>query len=96
MGGNQVDLLPGDLAIYRGCDVPHWREPFDKGQDAWQVQAFFHYVDEHGPNAEWKWDKRDSLGMLGSGPSLELLQEYKASTKPNDAAAEKSYITYTK
>ena len=96
MGGNRVDLLPGDLAIYRGCDVPHWREPFDKGQDAWQVQAFFHYVDAHGPNAEWKWDKRASLGMLGTSPSLELLKEYKASTKPSDAVAEKSYIQYTK
>ena len=96
IGGNQVDLFPGDLAIYRGCDVPHWREPFDKGQDAWQVQAFFHYVDAHGPNAEWKWDKRASLGMLGTGPSLELLKEYKASTKPNEAVVGKSYIQFTK
>jgi hypothetical protein len=96
LDGNQVDLLPGDLAIYRGCEVPHWREPFDRGQDAWQVQAFFHYVDVHGPNAEWKWDKRPSLGVMGSGPNIERLKEYNASTKPSNAMAEKSYIQYTK
>lgn len=95
LDGNQVDLLPGDLAIYRGCEIPHWREPFNKGQDVWQVQAFFHYVDVHGPNAEWKWDKRPSLGVLGSGPNIERLQAWKASAKLSDAVAEKSYIKYT-
>ena len=96
LDGNRVDLLPGDLAIYRGCEVPHWREPFNRGQDTWQVQAFFHYVDVLGPNAEWKWDKRASLGALGTGPNADLLKEYKASNKSSIAVAEKSYIQYTK
>jgi hypothetical protein len=96
LDGNQVDLLPGDLAIYRGCEIPHWRELFNRGQDAWQVQAFFHYVDVNGPNAEWKWDKRPSLGVMGTGPSLDLLKEYKASKKSGITVAEKSYIQYTK
>jgi hypothetical protein len=96
LDGNQVDLLPGDMAIYRGCDVPHWREPFDRGQDAWQVQAFFHYVDVHGPNAEWKWDKRPSLGVLDTVSSLQLKEKHKESIKSSDAVAGKSYIQYTK
>lgn len=64
MAGNKVELNPGDLVIYRGCDLEHWREPFDVGDDVWQVQGFFHYVDQNGPKAEWKWDKRQSIGQV--------------------------------
>ena len=26
--GNRVDLKPGDMLIYSGCKLEHWREPF--------------------------------------------------------------------
>ena len=26
--GNECNMCPGDLVIYRGCDVEHWREEF--------------------------------------------------------------------
>jgi hypothetical protein len=59
----KIDLSPGDLAIYRGCDLEHWREKFDPNFDnAWQVQGFFHFVDQNGPYAEWKYDRRNSIG----------------------------------
>ena len=38
-------LAPGDMLIYRGADVPHWREPFT---GEYRVQTFLHYVDAHG------------------------------------------------
>jgi len=62
MDGTPIDLQPGDMAIYRGIDVEHWREKFTAPDDAWQVQGFFHYVDANGPHTEWKYDKRDNIG----------------------------------
>lgn len=57
-GVSSIDLNPGDALIYRGVECPHWREPFT-GDHA--VQVFLHYVDQNGPLAEWKFDKRSSL-----------------------------------
>jgi hypothetical protein len=55
---------PGDMIIYRGQQVEHWREKFDVPAGSWQVQAFFHYIDKNGPNyPTWKWDQRKSLGI---------------------------------
>jgi PKHD-type hydroxylase len=42
-------------------DKWHWREPYFEGK--WQAQVFLHYVDQNGPHAEWKYDKRESLGV---------------------------------
>jgi len=58
---NSVDLLPGDMAIYRGCDLTHSREKFTC-KDNWHVQGFFHYVDANGPFVQHKFDKRNSVG----------------------------------
>jgi hypothetical protein len=63
MEGSEVVLEPGDLVIYRGCDLEHWRNAFNPpANDVWHVQAFFHYVDSNGPHANWKYDKRPSIG----------------------------------
>jgi hypothetical protein len=63
MNGNEIDLLPGDMVIYKGCDLEHWRDPFELDDDfAWHLQGFFHYVNANGPFAEYKYDKRDSVG----------------------------------
>lgn len=67
--GIKVILEPGDMAIYRGIELEHSRDPFLLEEDAWHVQAFLHYVDVNGPHSEWKWDKRPSLGMLSSSKS---------------------------
>lgn len=54
---------PGDLIVYRGCEVDHWRDPFDVGLGSYQVQAFFHYIDKTGPfYPEFSYDKRPGLG----------------------------------
>ncbi len=57
----EVKMNIGDAVMYRGCDIYHWREPYKEGK--WQAQVFLHYVDQNGPHAEWKYDKRESLGL---------------------------------
>ena len=59
--GTKIDMAIGDAVMYRGCDKYHWREPYFEGK--WQAQVFLHYVDVNGPYAEWKYDKRESLGI---------------------------------
>jgi len=41
--GIKVDLKPGDMMLYAGCEIEHWRNKF-KGQECFQ--AFFHYNTE--------------------------------------------------
>lgn len=52
-------LYPGDILVYRGCELDHWRDAF---VGISQTQAFLHYVDANGPYAECKYDFRPSLG----------------------------------
>jgi len=61
--GVTVDLNPGDMLIYRGTHVEHWRDPF-QGYDCGQV--FIHYNDSNGPfgNVNLN-DKRPMLGLPG-------------------------------
>jgi hypothetical protein len=58
---SKIDMDIGDAVMYRGCDKWHWREPYFEGK--WQAQVFLHYVDQNGPHKEWKYDKRESLGI---------------------------------
>jgi len=61
--GIKVDLKPGDMLIYSGCDLEHWREEF-KGKDCGQV--FLHYNDAKKKTAkENEYDKRPFLGLPG-------------------------------
>lgn len=55
----QINMQVGDAVVYKGEELFHWREKYVEGQ--WQAQVFLHYVDAEGPNAEWKYDKRDKL-----------------------------------
>ena len=59
--GIKVDMQPGDMLVYKGCDVEHWREEFT-GENCGQV--FLHYNDASDPKAEEnKYDKRPFLGL---------------------------------
>jgi PKHD-type hydroxylase len=44
-----IELEIGEMVLYKGCEIEHWRLPF-KGE--WQVQVFLHYVDANGPHAK--------------------------------------------
>ena len=59
--GIPVDLEIGDMLVYSGCDLEHWREPFE-GDNCGQV--FLHYNNIDGPfGIEDKFDKRPLLGI---------------------------------
>ena len=59
--GIKVNLNPGDMLVYRGCDLEHWREKFE-GEEC--VQAFLHYndVNTKGSNKNI-FDQRPHLGL---------------------------------
>ena len=59
-----LSMQPGDMVVYRGCELVHWRPKF-KGN--WHVQVFLHYVDADGPFKDHALDKRKSLGQNKSG-----------------------------
>tara|TARA_R100000935_G_C2796806_1_gene148536 strand:+ start:369 stop:1034 length:666 start_codon:yes stop_codon:yes gene_type:complete len=59
--GVKVLLEVGDMLVYSGCDLEHWREPFE-GNTCGQV--FLHYNHVDGPFAEEnRFDKRPMLGI---------------------------------
>ena len=60
--GVEVNLKPGDMLIYSGCELEHWREPF-KGKLCGQV--FLHYNHADGQFAKSNlYDKRPMLGIV--------------------------------
>ena len=59
--GIKIDLNPGDMLLYAGGKVEHWRERFE-GEKCCQV--FLHYNNSKLPAAEEnKYDKRPFLGL---------------------------------
>jgi hypothetical protein len=59
--GIKVDLKPGDMLVYRGCELEHWRNKF-KGKEC--IQAFLHYNNRKTPGAkENMFDRRPHLGL---------------------------------
>ena len=58
--GTEVLLDVGDMLVYSGCDLEHWREPYE-GNICGQV--FLHYNHVNGPFA--KKNKFDGRPMLG-------------------------------
>ena len=57
--GMPVRMEPGDLVIYRGLEVEHWREPFIGLNHA---QVFMHFNDKNGPFNNFL-DGRPLLGI---------------------------------
>jgi hypothetical protein len=59
--GIKVDLEPGDMLVYRGNILEHWRDTFE-GENCGQV--FLHYNDVNTQGAqENMYDKRPHLGL---------------------------------
>ena len=56
-----VDLKQGDMLVYSGCELEHWREKF-KGKEC--VQVFLHYNNRKTPGSKDNmFDKRPHLGL---------------------------------
>ena len=61
--GVRIDLKPGDMLVYRGRDLEHWRNKF-KGKSCGQV--FLHYNNDKTPgSSQNRFDKRPHLGLPG-------------------------------
>jgi hypothetical protein len=60
MDGEELNLNPGDAAIYLGCEIEHWRNEF---QGDWHTQFFLHYVNKNGLNKNCFLDGRPALGV---------------------------------
>ena len=57
----KVNLKKGDMLVYSGCELEHWREKF-KGNEC--IQVFLHYNDRKTPGAKKNmFDRRMHLGL---------------------------------
>ena len=58
--GYEVNMKLGDMLLYKGQQLCHWRNKLEKD---WQAQLFIHYVYADGKNVEHQFDKRNGLLM---------------------------------
>ena len=59
--GKAINLKPGDMLVYSGCHLEHWRNKF-KGKDC--AQVFLHYNNRKTPGSKDNmFDKRPHLGL---------------------------------
>jgi len=59
--GIQIDLSPGDMLVYSGCELEHWRESFTGNLCA---QVFLHYNHINGQFKNTNlFDGRPNLGL---------------------------------
>jgi hypothetical protein len=59
--GVKVDLKPGDMLVYRGNELEHWRESFE-GENCAQVFLHYNNVKTKG-SKENLYDRRPHLGL---------------------------------
>ena len=57
---HEVPLEEGDMLVYSGCELEHWREEFE-GET--QYQLFMHYVDADGEFKDRVFDGRSNIGL---------------------------------
>jgi hypothetical protein len=58
--GIKVNLSPGDMLVYRGQELEHWREKFE-GQEC--AQVFLHYNENTEKNQSNIFDQRPHIGL---------------------------------
>lgn len=56
----KIKLNLGDMCVYSGYELEHWRKPYEGNQ---QMQCFLHYVNSQGPYKDYKFDKRTMMGV---------------------------------
>lgn len=56
----KILLNPGDMCVYSGCELEHWRDAY-RGEK--HIQCFLHYVDSLGSYKDYKFDKRPLMGL---------------------------------
>ena len=59
--GIKINLKPGDMLVYSGCELEHWRNKF-KGNEC--IQVFLHYNNSKTPGAKDNmFDTRRHVGL---------------------------------
>jgi hypothetical protein len=69
-------LNPGDLCLYHGSRMWHWR---DRIKNDWMVQCFFHFIDADGESVQQIYDGRSGLGLppiCDEQPKLNIESSY--------------------
>ncbi len=54
-----ITLYPGDLIIYKGMELEHWRNKYNSNE---QIQVFLHYVSKNGKYSNLVNDNRPLIG----------------------------------
>jgi len=68
--GIKVDLKQGDMLVYSGCELEHWRNKFE-GKEC--IQVFLHYNNEKTPGSSQNlFDRRPHLGLPGWFKNIKL------------------------
>jgi len=71
----KIILNQGDMCVYSGFELEHWREPYEGTQ---QIQCFLHYVNSNGPYKNYKFDKRPMMGIEDkASKNIKKFIEYK-------------------
>jgi hypothetical protein len=91
---HEIFMKPGDMILYRGCEVEHWREKFTGINHA---QVFLHYNDTDG-QYNIKYDGRPLLGFPGSFKNKTKEEQERLFEKKNNQQESKNIsnkdITY--
>ena len=70
--GVKINLKQGDMLVYKGCELEHWREKF-KGDEC--IQVFLHYNNSRTPGSKKNmFDERPHLGLPDWFKGFKLLQ----------------------
>ena len=74
--GKEIDLKPCDALIYRGSDIIHWRNKFERKEEEWHLQMFFFYIDTTAEFAkDLAFDARPELGLTKDSAKIDI-REY--------------------
>lgn len=63
IGDEGFAMVPGDMVVYKGIELNHYRNPFEAKPGEFHSQVFLHYVDQNGPYTDYKFDKRSAIGV---------------------------------
>lgn len=59
----ELKIDPGDMVVYQGTKLYHWREMMKHENTKMQTQVFLHYVNANGPYKNHVYDTRPFLGF---------------------------------
>jgi len=86
--GMPIHMKPGDMLIYRGDEVEHWREPLWGNNHA---QVFLHYNEKEG-QYDIPYDGRPLLGMPATFRSKEIVDKMESLSKKDDESKSNGFF----